>query len=180
MAHVSACCTCAGHGDGGETYALINVRQRSLPSLLFIQPSSSVTRPVWGASANSGNSRRVCSKISSSYLCLYAVGREPSQHINSALPRQPAAGEVYVSHTHTLSASAHAAGSSRSSSNTSKCGRQPVPSSKLKNCFNLDAHLCMFNRFYRKSETVTLQFTRADGQRKLTVFQSTPRKGRCL
>lgn len=58
----------AGAGVGEKTHAVINARQRSFPSLLFIHSSSSVTSLACGASANSGNSRRVCSKISSSYL----------------------------------------------------------------------------------------------------------------
>ena len=54
--------------EGQGTHALINVRQRSLPSSLFIQSSSSVAMPACGAAANSGKSRTMCSNISSSYL----------------------------------------------------------------------------------------------------------------
>jgi hypothetical protein len=63
--------SCRGDMDEARremTHALINVRQRSLPSLLFIHSSSSLMRPVCGAAAYSGKSRSVCSKISSSYL----------------------------------------------------------------------------------------------------------------
>lgn len=67
------------------THASIKVRQRPLPSLLFIHSSSSATRLACGAVANSGKSRIVCSYISSS--CLPALRLSP--HTPNKINAQP-------------------------------------------------------------------------------------------